>query len=401
MASRFLQSSHWPTLLQTDSSQNHGVRKSVVLTTLAVPLIGLLVSIAGVVTPLGRYERDEPGDEETTTSFTYVGDSSAFFQGTSPRDDKPFTRDCTANIGGLQRNCPIPCPYTSDVVVIEVQGSMYDCTSPRVLNSSVPDILREIYTSGTSTRGTTLSNYFDIEWRQLTMSYNQQANNGTPVAAGAFRLLESFALDNVMRPVEGLVVDGKNGGIGFRNHTLPTGHSRRGISWTEDLLFIEPEVECVNNNLTIDFKITTGYQGRFSSVSISKLWLTDQGGFVNLNHTSPIIPIDERKRVNKPDLKARAYRGAWVANAESMLLMDIMDPTDNTTGTKAFQRVDSELGKTFELPVEDDSFTAYQSLDFLQDFASHFGLTSLSFKGKTLYSNPHNVTYDEFAFASM
>lgn len=372
-----------------------------VLTTIAVPLIGLLVSIAGVVTPLGLYERDELGDEEISTAFSYVRDSSAFFMGTSPRDnDKPFSRTCTLTVGGLNSACAIPCPYSSDVAVVEVKGTSYTCPSPRGFNLTVPNILREIYTSGTSAQRTTLSNYFDIEWRQLTTSYNQYAGNGTRVPAGAFRLLESLSLDNTIRPVEGLVVDGKSGGIGFRNHTLPTDPSRRGISWSEDLLFIEPEVECANNNLTIDFQITTGLRGQFSSVSISKLWLTDHGGFVNLDSNSPIIPPDQRTRVNKPDLKARAYRGAWVANAESMLLMDIMDPTDNKTGTKAFQRVDSELDKTFSLPVEDGIFSSYQSLDFLQDFASHFGLTALGFKGKLLYPNPHNITAEDFGFAS-
>ena len=40
-----------------------------------------------------------------------------------------------------------------------------------------------------------------------------------------------------------------NGGIGFRNHTAPTGFSN-GAEWVEDLTWVEPVTSCVDTNLT-------------------------------------------------------------------------------------------------------------------------------------------------------
>ncbi|CAM1505694.1 Fc.00g113310.m01.CDS01 [Cosmosporella sp. VM-42] len=393
IAARSLQSSLWPPLLQAESSKNHGVRRAVVLTTMAMPLISFLISIAGIVTPLGLYERDEPDSETTAATFEYVPDSSGFFSGTSPRNDMPFTRTCS-----LLGSCLAPCPYTSDVLIIESNGLSANCSTPYETNATIPNILHEIYGSGTSTRKTTLSNYFDMEWRQLTTQYNRYLNNGTPVAAGTFRLLQTFALDDAVRPVEGLVVDGTNGGIGLRNHTLPKGRSR-GVTWSEDLLFLEPEVECVNHNLTIDFQISTSGSQTTGSLAVVKLWLTDRGGFVNLNKTSPIN--DQRNGINEPDLKMRAYQGAWFSNAASMVFFNITDPYDNRTGTKSFQRLDSKADKTFKVPNPETSDSNYQSLDFLQNFGYHIGVTATSNEGEELYDNPHNVSYREYEAAKM
>jgi len=35
--------------------------------------------------------------------------------------------------------------------------------------------------------------------------------------------MESLVLNNTFQPVEGLIVDTVNSGIGFRNHTVPLG----------------------------------------------------------------------------------------------------------------------------------------------------------------------------------
>ncbi|KAM5350529.1 hypothetical protein ACJ41O_007034 [Fusarium nematophilum] len=389
-AGRFLQSSLWPPLLQTDSAKTRGVRSSISWMTLCVPLLALLVSLAGIITPLGLYEQDEPDSDSTSASFQYVKDSSAFSLGTSPRDDKPFTRTCSYNM-----TCPAPCPYTSDVTVVTSDGLSVNCTTVYETNTTVPSILHDIYMSGTKKRRTTVSNYFDIEWRQLTTQYNRLYNNGTPVAVGTFRVLESFALDDDIRPVEGLVVDGKQGGIGFRNHTLPVGH-HRGASWSEDLLFIEPEIECVNLNVTIDFEISTSSKESFG-VAVSKMFMTDRGGFVNLNTTNP--ESDQRNGENKPDLKMRAYQSAWFTNAVNMLFMNISDPTNTTKGTKAFERVDSKMNQKWKLPITETYHSKYQTLDFLTEFGHPVGMTLTSSDGEDIYSNPHGITKEYYELA--
>jgi len=57
-------------------------------------------------------------------------------------------------------------------------------------------------------------------------------------------------------PVDGLIVDLKDGGLGFRNHTIPLG-SGQGARWDEDILFVVPETTCVDTNLTLAFNIPT------------------------------------------------------------------------------------------------------------------------------------------------
>ncbi|KAF7547899.1 hypothetical protein G7Z17_g7418 [Cylindrodendrum hubeiense] len=391
VAGRFLHSSLWPTLLQSDSSKNHGVRKSVILTTLSVPLIGFLVSIAGVVTPLGLYEVDEPDGKFTSTSFQYVPDASAFRSGTSPRDDRPFTRTCP-----YSASCYMPCPYTSDVFIISADNEGHTCDMPYGTNASVSNILHDIYGSGTKNRKTTISNFFDIEWRQLTTQYNRLLNNGTPVAVGTFRLLESLALGGEMRAVEGLVVDGKNGSIGFRNHTLPTGYSR-GVTWSEDLLFMEPEVECVNTNLTIDFEISTSTGDLKGSAAVAHMFLTDRGGFVNLN-TTYAGDLSQNTTTNTPDLKTRAYQAAWFTNGLTMMFMDITDPSDKAKNVTAFDRIDSELNQEWEIPVTEIDVADYQSLSIVSKFSEHLGLTATSTDGEEIYKNPYNVTASEFDY---
>ena len=64
VASRALQRSHWPDVLRTDSLLNHGVRKDIALLTKVISLMGALISIAGVITPLGLYEALVMSDNE-------------------------------------------------------------------------------------------------------------------------------------------------------------------------------------------------------------------------------------------------------------------------------------------------------------------------------------------------
>ncbi|KAF7557985.1 hypothetical protein G7Z17_g225 [Cylindrodendrum hubeiense] len=389
VAGKFLQSSFWPSLLQADSAKTRGVRRSIFLTTLSIPLIAILVSIAGIVTPLGLYERDELDDTYVPATFQYASDSSAFYSGTSRRRGLPFTRTCI-----YPSACYAPCPYTADVEVFVDDGLSVNCSSKYGTNTTVPNVLYEIYKSGTKDRKTTISNYFDIEWRQLTTQYNRELNNGTPYASGSFRLLQSFALDDSIQAVEGLVVDSKNGRIGLRNHTLPVGHSR-GVMWSEDLLFLEPEVECVDTNTTIDFSISVGSVSDASaSISISNVALTDRGGFVNLNTTDP--SKDQRNGLNKPDLKTRAYQSAWLTNKNSMLLMNITDPTDKANGTTLFSRIDSKVDKTFRIHEPQDVQTDYKALGLIDDFSAHLIDSFAADDGDQIYSNTYGVTTADF-----
>lgn len=367
------------------------------MTTLAVPLVSVLIGLAGIITPLGLYEDDERSGNSVAADFAYVRDSSAFFLGTSPRDDKPNTRTC------YYRDCPVPCPYTDERTIFEIGGQTVSCRDIEV-NATVPQTTHDIFGSGTKYSRSTVSNFFDIGWRQVTTQYDRTINNGTPVAKGFFRQLESFALTNDWRVVEGLVVDAKTGGIGFRNHTIPKGFPR-GTEWSEDLLFIQPESVCVNNNVTIDFTITSNL-GLNTGLSISNLTLTDRGGFAKFNKTNPAQ--DQRNGINKPDLRTRAYQAAWGTTALTMLYLNITVPKNVTKTGKSFEYILSNIGKHFELPLDSINTAEYQSLQMgtlgtymggLNTFGSSY--SNLSDIGEKMYENPYNITWDEFTDISM
>ncbi|KAH7176141.1 hypothetical protein EDB81DRAFT_633863 [Dactylonectria macrodidyma] len=389
VAGRFLQSSFWPTILQADSAKSRGVRNSVFWTTLSIPSIAIIIAVAGVVTPLGLYERDEIDKDPISATFQYSADSSAFYAGTSRRRGLPFTRTCT-----YPWTCYAPCPYTADIEVVVDDGLSQNCSSMYGTNTTVPNVLHDIYNSGTKNRKTTVSNYFDIEWRQLTTQYDRELNNGTPYASGTFRFLQSLALEDTILPIEGLVVDGKKGRIGLRNHTLPVGHAS-GVMWSEDLLFLEPDVECVDTNTTIDFSISVGRVADYSSaINLSNLTITDHGGFVNINKTDP--SDDQRNGVNQPDLKTRAYQAAWILNKYSMLLMNLTDPTDESNGTTLFSRIDSELDEGFRIHNPQRLSTDYKALGLIDTFSEHLIDDSAADDDDQIYSNPHGISIAKF-----
>ncbi|CAG9983189.1 unnamed protein product [Clonostachys byssicola] len=386
-----LQSSYWPTLLRADVTRPRGVRTSIGRLSLASPVLAILIGIASVVTPLGLYEADQLEDTAIQPHFQYAPDSSAMSSGTSTRGDHSFTRTCYLGSVGM---CVVPCSFTEDEVESTMQNEGSDCEYPAMVNTTVPNVLIERFSSGTSLSKTTVSNFFDIEWRQMTYQSQPTANNGEPTPAGSFQFLESFTSSDSIHVVEGLVVDATKGSIGFRNHTWPV-VTGRGVTWTEDLLFLEPEVDCINNNISIDFNFTNT-AGNVSDTRLSELKLVDHGGFADINITAPYD--DRRDGPNKPDLRSRAYIAAWMTNAYSMLTLNVTNPRNDSEGIKAFSYIDSELGKSFKLPKPSTKVKAYQSLELLLDLGGIFDLDGLT-KDFAL-KNPWDIENNNFSIPS-
>jgi hypothetical protein len=332
-----------------------------------------------VVTPLGLYEETAIGGPEVA-NFSYVRDTSAYFDGTSPRGIYKPSRVC------LYDREYAPCPFTNDVAIYSANSTLGFVKFPggRNLTTDVPSILREIYSSGTHGIGTTVSNFFDIEWRQLTVRTDDRRirNNGSAYPVSMFRQLDSVALDDSVRLVEGLIVDTRSGGIGFRNHTVPQPPDRN-VTWQEDLLFIEPVTTCVDTNLTLDYTLT---KRNYTSQSQAPpdYRMTDRGGFVNLNHTYPYFDMDNPQA--NPDLWGRAYKAAVMHNAFTMMYFNVTNPANNETGVKAFQYVDSAMDKSFPLDADySNDFRAAR-------FTSRFGSYVFTANDDLRYPNPHNVT---------
>ena len=183
------------------------------------------------------------------TPFSYLKDTSPFGLGTPDRSNYTFNRICSGS-------GPVPCPFSDTVAIISSDGNWFNYTYPYGYDINVPQVITDIYSSGTNDN-TTISNYFDIQWRryQVTSDLSSTSlNNGSSYLVSAFRNMQSLILNKAVQPVEGLLVDTINGGIGFRNHTVPPGF-QHGVTWKEDLLFIEADTACVDTNLSLFFLI--------------------------------------------------------------------------------------------------------------------------------------------------
>jgi hypothetical protein len=356
--------------------------------------MGALIALAGVITPLGLFEALVPA-ENTETPFQYLKDLSPFGYGTPPRTNLTFNRQC--GYFGL-----VPCPFTDTVAIVTQDDTgAVNFTYPSGYNINIPDIISEIYSSGTDDK-TTISNYFDIQWRRYVTKSDKQFNNGSLYLASAFRNMDSLILNNAMQPVEGLIVDTVNGGIGLRNHTIPPGF-HYGVTWEEDLLFIEPETVCVDTNLTLDYSTPLSPN---ISTQIIDLVLTDRGGFINLNQIYPEPDLSDPQK--NADLFGRAYKAAWLNNVWTALYFNVTDSNNSTKGTHAFSYLNSELGKTYPLPPPIDGVIGgFDSLVLTVNYGDYLQLTyggstpgianTSSPADSAPPSNPFNVNIGNFS----
>jgi hypothetical protein len=203
-----------------------------------------------------------------------------------------------------------------------------------------------------------VSSVFDIQWRTYTDANEQNANtsfadqppdyynNGSTYIVGTYRSLASLIVNEAWEVVEGLIVDLKSGGVGFRNHSIPFTESPYGGTWSEDILFIEPVTECVNLNITVDYTLGSSMAG---SKAIRNPAIIDHGGFFAVNKTSP--SYDHPDDQIDPQLVYRAYEGAWVTNAVTMLLFNITNQ-GSEPWKLPFSYLNSRFGAEYKLPSD-------------------------------------------------
>lgn len=270
---RFLHSSQWPTLLRTSSATSNHVNRRVTASEWLKTGILAVVTIASIVTPLGLYDAIEPNEKATVSLFSYLQDNSPFGYGTPPRSQAPFARACGTDF---------PCPGQQLSQTCTKQGLAEVCNNTSY-NPIVPQDIRTLFNEGGQHISPTVSGLFDIQWRSYSNMSDAFSTLGW-VQTQQFRELSTLLLDNKLEVKEGLVVDMVNGGIGFRNHTAPE-PSTYGSTWMEDILFIEPETQCVDLNVSLDFKISDLDPGSYQNIV-----LTDRGGFSNLSRLPPEFP---------------------------------------------------------------------------------------------------------------
>ncbi|RCI11398.1 hypothetical protein L249_7142 [Ophiocordyceps polyrhachis-furcata BCC 54312] len=358
--SKVLQQSNWPFILQTDDAYDDNVRRSILWTSRLMPAISILLSVASVLTPMGLYSSTADGKPVKAT-FVYAPDPTAFgLHGTMRRNGYAETRACGGVSYGNEsfRYNVKPCPSSKDGDDTLMHSP--DPTRPSsvcCLDVDLPASIKDVYSSGY--KNSTVSSFFDIQWRQYALSTRPGYLNGSAYMIGQWRNVESVLFDEAYSVVEGLIVDTINGRIGFRNHTIPIGFDR-AVSWEEDLLFIEPETVCVDSNLTLDY--TKDVRLSWGPWPVSRVDLTDRGGFSNLDLTMPSVDLTNPQK--NPDLRGRASAAAWMHNVLNAMWFNVTGPTLPPTHMK------SSMNQSY--PYRGALMTGYPDFSLSKNFYHEF-----------------------------
>ncbi|PGH20726.1 hypothetical protein AJ80_03486 [Polytolypa hystricis UAMH7299] len=382
---RFLHSSQWPSLLGTDTAASTGVQRRVNIASWLPTVALFLVMVASIVTPLGLYDSIEARESPSEYEFAYVRDDSAFGHGTPHRAVAPFTRNCGVDF---------VCPGTSVDKACRMQGLLENCTSE--YDREVPQDFLNFFSKGAAKFSPSVSSIFDIQWRTYVNASDTSSKTRWYLSS-AFRQLSVLILDETIKPVEGLIVDMKTGGIGFRNHTVPKESLSHGSRWTEDILFIEPETQCVDLNITLDFKLPLDATSRNY---VENLILTDRGGFSALDRNSP-KPNEGPNGQSNLNLRERAYAAAWMNNFLTLVYFNATDPD-----AEKISRLDVEKGATFPLPSFTHNTTfrvGYETIRSNLEFGEYLNLTNrrLTVNRTRENENPHGVTTENFDYITM
>jgi len=384
VVSRFLLSSHWPLFLRSDAAASSHVEHNVAAITWMRPLGLALTAVAAIVTPLGLSDALAPASGTTIATFVYAPDLGPMALGTPPRGSLGFQRVCGDFL----------CPGMPDVGNVTLTysniSSQYYIKTP-----SIPQSLVDLYQSGLRDRPSSLSSFFDVQTRQYRLtpripSYYDTKNNASYMVP-SYKPLTSVVLNNNYELLEGIISDSIDGGIGFRNHSVPTG-MQYGAEWEEDILWMTPEAVCVDTNLT-----TTYTQDSTSYTSSTYGCVLDKGGFASLNRTVPIpdqyYPWNDTQ--SSPNLYARTYQTAWSTNVYSMFYLNVSTPGTNRS------RISSNLGQQWSV-----NSTLTSSLNFkfmargidlssLVDPPSSLNMSSGSWN-RVGITNPWNISTDNY-----
>ena len=168
-----------------------------------------ILSVASIVTPLGFYEAIVPGPA-VEQPFHDANDPSTIGMGTPPRSSLGFNRYCFNT-----------CPNTAGSITR--RKDINTTTQLENYHTDIPQNVIDAFQSGLANLSPTVSSIWDIQWRSYGVTTDTGNSNSTGLTylIPSYRQLQTMALDNKIQPVEGLIVDTKNGGIGLRNHTLP------------------------------------------------------------------------------------------------------------------------------------------------------------------------------------
>jgi len=291
---RLINGSHWPTLLRTDTVSSRKVDLAVNTISQLSAAVTILLGIASGLTPLGLYPAVELRSSDNVV-FTYVRDDSWIGLATPSHDAYITNRICGFY---FDESCP-----GNDDAHFRVDNETHKSSvgsngSNLSISTSIATNITDIFRSIPAEEKGTIASALDIHYRSF-INYNNQTkpsesenvrwfDEGRPRTQGRFRYLQSFVLNNKDEAIEGLIVSTTDRpGIGLRNHTLPS-DSTLGYTWSEKLLWLEPETACTDLNITYEYTMAEpgNYEHESDSMPIGRL--VDRGGIVGLPMEYPL-----------------------------------------------------------------------------------------------------------------
>ncbi|KAK5169528.1 uncharacterized protein LTR77_005504 [Saxophila tyrrhenica] len=373
---RNIQSSLWHLLLRSDSAASKHVQLSSEIITLLRPIALGLVAVAAIVTPLGLYEDIQPSTKPHLLNFVRQPDQGPFGLLTPPRSGLGFSRGCS-DVGGA---LPAQCPGTTTLITYSNDSVTFNATIVHDdYDRWIPAQLAELYQSGLISQPSSVSSFFDIEWRWYEEHTRDNIRNQS-YSVDSYHPIAPVIGESGIKVVEGLIVDTRDGGVGFRSHTVPAASDvPHGAEWEEDILFFLPETACVDTNLTLEYLVPSedDLSGQV------KQNIVDQGGFAQFSRQNPWDDGRYGDTQEDPTLRDRAYRAAWTMNALNMFFFDTSAPHTN------FSSIRSHLGKRY--PVNNTFSINYELAAKLMSLAMlsldpYSGLVDVPFTPST-YSN--------------
>lgn len=282
-AQRALSNTHWPVMLRTDSMANRAVDTKIRTLNWLQIAFTVILAVAAVLTPAGLYDIISDGTTTTETNFTRAQDQSVFGFSTQVQNEWPW-RVCSDSYplnDSILMSVNCPGSDQSFTMTHNSSGYFQDWDGSGHL-VSVNQSRATIFQSGLRDQQYTVSSFFDIKPRRIKRSVGDYTGNFNGVLpVDTYHFIQSVVDADRYQILEGVIVDAKSGGVGLRNHTVPE-HIPFGTSWTEDLLFLDLDVSCVDMNLSLTYDVIPVNGSNIAGSSIP-YQLVDDGGFANLD----------------------------------------------------------------------------------------------------------------------
>jgi hypothetical protein len=351
VAGAAIQSSPWPFIVRTDAGTTLGVQTAITIISYLALVGTFLLALTGFITPLGLQNITVMKTAQQQ-SMSYIQDDGPMGLATTPRSMYRESRLC---LGWPNVSCVGTARLGSEGSYA-VQSNVY----------------ANVTSKFTSPEGTQSS--FNMQFRQYATKVQSGVNNNQAMPVGQLTNIQSFLLSDSISAAEGVVIDMTDTpGIGIIQHTFPS--DGQGGQWYRDVLWLEPATECVDTNLTIQFKLSDDLTTPVNNSMV----LVDKGGLFSLTTAQPDAYTDT---IDNIDLRQHAYAGAVWGNLAVLSTLNVT-------------RSASHYGNTYPLTpnsLNNIGYLSFMPIDFLSQMA--FGNISNSSYAEPTYVKSYCQGYN-------